>query len=226
VTSHRVIAPDLPGHGASHTFDGAPTVDGVRAWLEELIERTCHTPPVILGHTLGGSIAAHYASSDGARVAALILVDALGLAPFQPKPAFGAALQAFLSAPTGDTLDGLWTECLFDQSSVSRRLGEHWALINSYILERVQAAGGLAAVGALMEQFGLPAIPSTTLARIVTPTTLIWGRQDRATPLAVAEDASARFGWPLHVIEDAADDPTLDQPEAFLSVLRRVLHRG
>ena len=44
------------------------------------------------------------------------------------------------------------------------------------------------------------------------PTTLIWGRHDLATPLRVAEAASARYGWPLHVIEDAADDPPVERP--------------
>jgi hypothetical protein len=36
----------------------------------------------------------------------------------------------------------------------------------------------------------------------------------------IAEAASVRHGWPLHVIDDAADDPTIDQPEAFLHALR------
>ena len=62
----------------------------------------------------------------------------------------------------------------------------------------------------------MPAIPPAELARIAVPTTLIWGRHDLATPLSVAEAASARYGWPLHVIEDAADDPPIEQPEAFL----------
>ena len=42
VATHRVIAPDLPGQGASEPADGAL----VLAWLEELIERTCPTPPI------------------------------------------------------------------------------------------------------------------------------------------------------------------------------------
>ena len=64
-----------------------------------------------------------------------------------------------------------------------------------------------------MPQFGLPAIPPAELARIAVPTTLIWGRHDRATRLQIAEAASARYGWPLHVIENAGDDPPLEQPE-------------
>jgi pimeloyl-ACP methyl ester carboxylesterase len=57
------------------------------------------------------------------------------------------------------------------------------------------------------------------LARIRVPATLIWGRHDLATPLAVAQAASARYGWPLHVIDNAADDPPLEQPEAFARAL-------
>jgi hypothetical protein len=41
--------------------------------------------------------------------------------------------------------------------------------------------------------------------------------------LNVAEAASARYGWPLYVIEDARDDPAIEQPEAFLGALRTVL---
>ena len=66
-------------------------------------------------------------------------------------------------------------------------------------------------------------IPAQDLARITVPTTLIWGRHDRANRLRIAAAASERFGWPLHVIDDAADDPGRDQPEAFLRALRTAI---
>lgn len=44
--------------------------------------------------------------------------------------------------------------------------------------------------------------------------------------LTMAEDASAKYGWLLHVIEDAADDPPLEQPEAFLGALHVALEKG
>ena len=77
-----------------------------------------------------------------------------------------------------------------------------------------------------MEQLGIPAIPPADLARIAVPTTLIWGRHDLATPLAVAEEASARYGWPLHIIENCNDDPPVEQPEALLRALRTALGGG
>ena len=67
------------------------------------------------------------------------------------------------------------------------------------------------------------AIPSQELARIAVPTTLIWGRHDVGVRLSVAEAASARYGWPLHVIDNARDDPAIEQPTAFLSALRTAL---
>ena len=90
--THRVIAPDLPGHGASAFFEGPPTPGRVNDWLDDLIECTCSKPPVLVGHTLGGAIAMHFAAAAGRPLAALVLVDTLGLAAFQPAPAFGAAL--------------------------------------------------------------------------------------------------------------------------------------
>ena len=79
-----------------------------------------------------------------------------------------------------------------------------------------------AAVPALMEHFSA-AIDPAALASIQMPVGLIWGRHDRGTPLAVAEAASSRFGWPLRVIEDSGDDPPVEQPAAFVSALRGLL---
>jgi pimeloyl-ACP methyl ester carboxylesterase len=223
VKTHRVIAPDLPGHGASQAFDGAPDVEHVLGWLDDLIECTCASAPVLIGHTLGGAIAARFAAERGERVAALVLVDALGLTAFTPAPEFGSALNEFLAAPSPETHDRLWGQCAFDLAALSGRLGARWDAIKAYNLAGAQAPDGIAALVALMAPFAINAIPPETLARIAVPTALVWGRQDRATPLAVAEAASRRYGWPLHVIDAAADDPTLEQPEAFLTTLDRVL---
>ncbi|MGZ4619828.1 MAG: alpha/beta fold hydrolase [Frankiaceae bacterium] len=75
----------------------------------------------------------------------------------------------------------------------------------------------------LIGQFAAAPIPPEQLARIDVPTTLIWGRDDLATALPIAQAAAARHGWPLQVIDDAGDDPVLDQPDAFLDALRTAL---
>jgi len=35
--------------------------------------------------------------------------------------------------------------------------------------------------------------------------------------------ASYRYGWPLFVIENAGDDPKMEQPKAFLETLFKLL---
>lgn len=153
----------------------------------------------------------------------LVLVGSLGLAPFQPAPEFGRALAEFVERPTEERYDALWRRCAFDLDHLRDRMGESWDRLKAYSLDRARDPDLQAARHALMEQFGMPEIPPTALARIEVPTFLIWGRHDLATPLGVAEAASAHFGWPLHVIDDAADDPPLEKPEAFLDALRAVL---
>ena len=102
-------------------------------------------------------------------------------------------------------------------------MGERWELLAAYALDRAGTPGQKAALGRLMPQFGLPAIPATELERIAVPTTLVWGRQDRQVRLQTAEAASARHGWPLHVIGSAGDETQLEQPQAFLRALRATL---
>jgi pimeloyl-ACP methyl ester carboxylesterase len=72
-------------------------------------------------------------------------------------------------------------------------------------------------------KIGTKQVPDTELRRIEVPTALLWGRYDRFVPLRLAEGASARLGWPLHVIDDAGHVPHLEQPHAFLSALHSAL---
>jgi pimeloyl-ACP methyl ester carboxylesterase len=223
VTIHRVVAPDLPGHGASGVADGALNANRALAWLGELIEQTCPSPPAVVGHGLGGALAARFAIDHGDRLHRLVLVDAFGLGPFEPAPSFGPALNRFLEQPTERTRDDLFAQCFLNLDRVRQQLGERWQLIADYALDRVRTPSMQAALGSLMTQLGLPAIPPSDLARIAVPTTLIWGRHDRQVRLRVAEDASARHGWRLRVIDSAGDDPPMEQPEAFLAALRAAL---
>jgi pimeloyl-ACP methyl ester carboxylesterase len=219
VATNHVIAPDLPGHGASETA-GPLEPERLLAWLGELIERACPSPPVLVGQIVGGAIAARFAAGQSGRLAGLVLVDTLGLVPFQPTPEFERALMDFLSQPTDDTIDRLWARCAFDLDGLRERMGDRWTALKAYALDRARSPAVQAALNAMMEQFGFPAIAPAELARITVPTTLIWGRHDLATPLEAAESASARYGWPLYVIEGAGVDPAIEQPEAFVRALR------
>jgi pimeloyl-ACP methyl ester carboxylesterase len=225
VTTHRVIAPDLPGHGASEVPESALDADRVLAWLGELIERTCTSSPVVVGHLLGGAIAARFAVDHGERLSRLVLVGSLGLAPFRPPPSFALALIRHVARPSERSHDRLWRRCMVDLDGVRDQMGDRWEQFATYNLDRARSPGSKAALRTLMREVGVPAIPREDLARIAVPTTLIWGRHNLGLRLRVGEAASVRYGWPLRVIEEAGDDPAIEQPEAFLEALRPVLDR-
>lgn len=225
VRTHRVVAPDLPGHGTSEVAGGPLDADRVLAWLGELIDATCPSPPALVGLILGGAVAARFAAEYPERISRLVLVDSLGLRPFEPAREFGEALQSYLTQPSEETHNELWRYCAFDLDRLREAMGERWAPFAAYNVDRARAPSVQAALHALLEQFGMPAISPELLASITAPTSLIWGRHDLATPLEVAEATSARYGWPLQVIEDAADDPPIEQPEAFLRALHVALGR-
>lgn len=222
VMSHRVVAPDLPAHGTSEVPDGPLDADRVHQWLDELIEGTCSSPPVLVGHVLGGAIAARFAVDRGERLSRLVLVDALGLGRFRPAPRFALTLLGFQTRPTERTYNRFMRQCSFDLDGLRQQMGERWEPFVSYNLELARGPK-MKAANRLFRAVGIPRIPDEDLAQIEVSTTLIWGRHDRALRLAIAETASERYGWPLHVIEDCADDPPRDQPEAFLRALHAEL---
>jgi pimeloyl-ACP methyl ester carboxylesterase len=223
VTTHRVIAPDLPGHGTSEVIDGPLDADRTLTWLSELIEHTCMSPPTPVGHVLGGAIAARFAIHHSDRLDRLVLVDTLGLGRFRPAPRFALTMIGFLARPTEGNYDRFMRQCSYDLDGLREEMGERWEPFQAYNLDRARTPSVKAASRRLMLSLGVPVIPPEHLGRIDVATTLIWGRYDRANRLRIAEAASERYGWPLHVIDNCADDPPRDQPEAFLRTLHTTL---
>jgi len=217
-TTHRIVAPDLPAHGQTEEGDGRWSLQGVLGWLGDLVERTCPRPPVLVGHVLGGALAARFAARHGDRLRRLVLVDSLGLGRFRPSLPFLFNLLRFQALPSEGTYRRFMRQCAFDLDALQDRMGERWTTFRSYNLALARSAKARAA-GRMLRDLGLPRIPPDELGRIETPTDLIWGRHDRALRLKVAQKASRRYGWPLHVIPNAADDPPRDAPEAFLEAL-------
>jgi pimeloyl-ACP methyl ester carboxylesterase len=72
--THTVIAVDLPGHGQTPPL-AKPSLDGIADDLAALLRAEHATPAVVIGHSLGGGVAAHLAERHAALVSALVVVD-------------------------------------------------------------------------------------------------------------------------------------------------------
>ncbi len=80
--SHRVVAVDLRGHGASDKPDQDYSIPGFVDDVARLIGELKLDRPVVIGHSMGGTIALNLARADKEIARALVIVDA----PLAPLP--------------------------------------------------------------------------------------------------------------------------------------------
>jgi len=92
----RMIALDLPGHGESETAPGASVDDYAAAAADFLIALDCG-PVIVVGHSLGGSIAIALAARRPALVRGLVLIASCVKLPLVDS--VGERLVAYLPGP-------------------------------------------------------------------------------------------------------------------------------
>jgi pimeloyl-ACP methyl ester carboxylesterase len=223
VGSHRVIAPDLPGLGRSEVRGGGLDGPGTVKWLGELISKTCDQPPIVLGVSMGGSIAARFAVERGGEISKLILVDSGSLGRFRPPPSLLFALIRFIRKPDRSSAERMQRQIFLDVNRVRAQIGDRLTMLQDYQIDRAKQPSVNAANRTLLRNVGTKPIPEDDLRRIDVPVAMIWGRQDRVMPVKYAERASAKFGWPLYAIDNAGHIPMVEQPQAFGAALREVL---
>ena len=113
----------------------------------------------------------------------------------------------------------------FDFDQARRRDPAWFEAFSEYTRLRAAVPHVKRTMGQLLKG-GTKQVPDAELRRIEVPTTLLWGAHDRFVPLGLAEGASTRLGWPLHVIDDTGHAAHIEQPDAFLRALHAALGAG
>lgn len=216
---YRVIVPDVPGLGESDPFpDGRIDQARFDEWFAALLERTCPAPPIVIAHSLLGRFAAGFAAAHAGSLAALTIYGAPAIGPYRTPVGLMLAAILFDLIPSQRSQERFLRWAFRDPAATQRQHPAWFDAFNAYCVAR----GKVPHVKRTMRQLfrlGTRRIATDVLARIRTPTMLVWGRHDRMVPLTTAEAASAEHAWPLRVVENAGHVPHLEHPDAFVAAL-------
>ena len=186
-TGFRVIAFDNRGFGLSDK-PSAPYDNAAYAHLAiALMDSLRISDAVLVGHSMGGAIAAEVAIEYPQRVRGLVLVGSAGLGTREPVffrvarwPVVGPALLAFRGR-------GLTARLLKSTFSDPRKVTE--ADVDQYYAP-VALSGYARAFRAALRQFHFDGLEGR-LDRIVAPTVVLWGEEDHWVPLGVGRALAA-----------------------------------
>jgi pyruvate dehydrogenase E2 component (dihydrolipoamide acetyltransferase) len=213
----RVIAIDLPGHGASVKEVGAGDAEtlagSVEAALAALGVERCH----LVGHSLGGALAALVALSGPERAASLSLIAPAGLG----REINAAFIDAFRAAGRRREAVEALNLLVHDPGMVSRFMVEE--VLRYKRLDGVAAA--LTAIAAAWFPQGRQALDlGPRILALPVPVQIIWGRADRIVPVAHADQLAARV--PIHVLDATGHLPHLERPGEVNRLLRAFIAAG
>ena len=214
---HRVVVPDVPGLGESAPVPRLD-VDTFAGWFAGLLEHTNLERPTLVAHSLLGSLAARLATRDSSLLGRLVVYGAPAVGPYRIPSRLRYVAIRFAIRPSVENAERFERFALADRDATRRRDTEWFDAFADYTMARAGDPHVKRTMRQLVAAQTKP-IPDADLSRIDVATTLLWGRHDRMAPLSVAEHASTRHGWPLHVVDHAAHAPHIEQPEAFVLAL-------
>ena len=203
----RAIAPMLP------VFDpllAAPTLDELGRHIVRFLDALDLGRVVLAGNSLGGHVALRLALTHPERVGGLILTGSSGL--FE-RAVTGRAPHR----PSSDYVRARMEEVVYDAELITPAWVE---AVRRRVTDRATALRVLRfAKAARRDNI------ADRLGQIAVPALIVWGKEDRITPLAVGERFHAAIaGSQFWVLTHCGHAPMLEQPHAFNAIVREWLH--
>ena len=214
---YHAYAIDLPGHGLAEKgsrFDhSVPNYAAfARAVLDEVGTGQVH----LVGTSLGGHVLATVACEIPDRVAGLVMVGTLGMAPIGPEARERTA--GLIGDTTPEMVDRKLHSVIHDDSLVTAELRREEVRINN----SPGAAEGFERVSDYFANRIDDDVVGERLAALSGrfPVLLVWGREDLGFPLAMGEAAHEMLdGSRLAIMDDAAHAPYFERPDAFNAIV-------
>jgi pimeloyl-ACP methyl ester carboxylesterase len=230
---HLVIAPDLLGHGRSEKPRADYTVGGFANGMRDLLSLLEVDRVTVVGHSLGGGVAAQFAYQYPERCERLVLVNSGGI---------GRTVSPLLRMAAVPGAEVLMPLLGLPPMRIASRLGAGLLRMFDTALGR-DAEEMLAVFDALPSTEDRRAILRTLRSgvdwrgQVITmldrayladgvPTLIIWGRRDAIIPLGHGRLAQAALpGSDLEIFDEAGHFPHHTDPARFAAVVRGFVER-
>lgn len=199
---HRVLAPDLPGHGGSEALAAVPGLDAFADRVAAVVLHEQAGPAPLVGHSLGGLVALRLALRYPELVSCLVLAGSAGLST--GRPLLRELLTAFTIIRPGRlagryrTLVGrspLLRRIVFGFVSVADPAGLTDAAVEGFLAGQLLHTDTASAWRALRQDD-----PREELDRVPVPVLVLWGAEDAQLPLADGFEYARRLRAPLRTI--------------------------
>lgn len=188
---YRIITLDLPGHGLTRAPEGwSPSIEAFADHVNAVTERLGVSKFVLIGNSMGGNTAWAYALKYPQKLDGLVLVDAGGWVPDEPRD--GPMVFKVLANPIGRELLGKLDSTPMVRDGLRAAFEPEPDLVDDAMVTRyvdmARAPGHREIIFALMSDRGRYAIASKEkLAAIKTPTLIIHGDTDKLIPVGDAQ---------------------------------------
>jgi pimeloyl-ACP methyl ester carboxylesterase len=227
--THRCIAMDLPGFGASEMPAHDITISGYGATIDALLHELDVPEAVVVGNSMGGFVGAEVAIRFGTRVLRLVLVSAAGLSIEHQRDE--RVLRLLRVGRNALALGTGWLAAKSDE--LARRPRSRRAMFNivaahperlpgPLVAEQLRGSGKPGFVDALDALSDYPI--RDRLGEIAAPTLVVWGEDDALVPVRDAWEFGELIGDARVVVyEDAGHMAMLERPAAFNALVREFL---
>jgi len=215
---HRVLVPDLRGHGRSPAGDGL-SYRAMAADLIQLLDSRGIPRAVAIGHSIGGKAAMWLALSHPERVAALGIVD---IAPVGYPDRHGALLAAMRALPLNQVRDRRTADALLTPAVPN-------PAVRGYLLQNLEPGPegwrwriDLSALAASMAD--LRSFPDAGTAQFPGPALFVYGTESDYLSGAYLPRVRSLFPLArLRPVPGAGHWVYADEPEGFVAAIASIL---
>jgi pimeloyl-ACP methyl ester carboxylesterase len=222
---HRLVIPDLPGHGRSTALAAAPNLAGFADRVAAVLEQEGAVPAAVLGHSMGGVVALRLAARRPELVRAVVLAAAAGLST---STRASEAFLAGMSVLRPGRRVGRWRHRIARSPRLRSLAFPAMSTADGAALSEQAALGFLAGPRLHTDVFSAARAlvredVRRDLERVTCPALVLWGARDRQVAVDDGFEYARRLGAPVRVIPDCGHLLVGERADACRDAIERFL---